>query len=304
MDDGRCFYCGSDTPFEVFGVFEAAREIDAQFCCEGQAEDFSSYLETLTDEEWKKGWREFFRRWDKEHGGILRRSGIKVRDVSRHGFRLDYQPLTSFNLVPLDKRGDQKMARQFILEHHTHNPIAPPGWLFGIGCYNDGGFLIAVAWCGRPEARGLDDGKTFEVNRLCARRDVHTDERLNSSSMLYAAAIREAERRGYYKAVTYTLADHEEGTSLKAAGWKKKHRTKDGKTWNCASRPRVQKAPTCAKDRWEIVLDPLRHRHNRERERRRAASLVALIRLVDFGALNYALTPTPTAATGRQAALF
>jgi hypothetical protein len=280
--DTTCFYCGSDEPFEVHGIFPELREIDAQYCCEGQREDFSGYLDTLTDKEWRKAWQDFFKSWDRERGGLLKAQGLKVRNVTRFECLLDYQPRTILNISFLNKRGDQEIARRFIAEHHTHNPIAPPGWLFGLGCYNEEGMLLAVAWCGRPGARGLDNGRIFEVNRLCARRDVHPDERLNSSSKLYAAALREAERRGYYKAVTYTLADHEEGTSLKAAGWQKKHRTAEGKTWNCPSRPRIQKAPTCAKDRWEIELNPLRHRHNRRRERIRWAALAAIIKHLNF----------------------
>lgn len=302
--ESTCFYCGSDEPFEVHGIFPELREIDTQFCCEEQRDDLTGYLDTLTDKEWRKAWQSFFKQWDRERGGLLKAQGLKIRSVTRFDCLLVYQPRTILHLSFLNKRGDQEKARKFIAEHHTHNPDAPPGWLFGLGCYNEEGVLLAVAWCGRPGARGLDNGKIFEVNRLCARRDVHPDERLNASSMLYAAAVREAERRGYYKAVTYTLADHEEGTSLTAAGWQKKHRTPEGKTWNCPSRPRKQKAPTCAKDRWETELNPLRHRHNRERARRRAAALVALLRYVDLTALQH--VPHSTGATARkgQPALF
>jgi len=51
--------------------------------------------------------------------------------------------------------------------------------------------------------------------------------------------------------VTYTLAT-ERGTSLRAAGWREVGRV-EGRSWNCASRPRVDRHPTQDKIRWEAT---------------------------------------------------
>jgi hypothetical protein len=94
-------------------------------------------------------------------------------------------------------------------------------------------------------ARALDNGWTLEVTRCC------TDSTPHAASMLYAAAWRAAKALGYTRLITYTLIS-EPGTSLKAAGWKTLYTT-DGGSWNCPSRPRVDKAPTVQKHLWEAT---------------------------------------------------
>jgi len=134
-------------------------------------------------------------------------------------------------------------ACEFIRRHHRHH-LPPQGWKFGIAV-NDGQKVVGVITVGRPVARHLDDGWTLEVTRCC------TDGTKNAASKLYAAAWRAARAMGYRRLITYTLAD-EPGTSLRAAGWRVVHQTKGG-SWNCPSRPRVDKHPTVQKTLWEAV---------------------------------------------------
>lgn len=113
----------------------------------------------------------------------------------------------SLEIVPISL----KEANVFVEEHHRHHHKTA-GHKFSIGC-SDGNKIVGVAIVGRPVARHLDDGETLEVNRLC------TDGTYNACSMLYAAAWRAARAMGYKRLVTYIL-DTENGTSLRAAGWK------------------------------------------------------------------------------------
>lgn len=129
----------------------------------------------------------------------------------------------------------------FISEHHSHH-LPPQGWKFGIAC-NDGDKIVGVITVGRPVARGLDDGWTLEITRCC------TDKTKNVASKLYGAAWRAVKAMGYRKLVTYTL-ESETGTSLTAAGYKIVTQT-DGGSWNCQSRPRIDKHPLQRKLRWE-----------------------------------------------------
>jgi hypothetical protein len=132
-------------------------------------------------------------------------------------------------------------ACTFIRQHHRHH-LPSRGWKFGIAV-NDGQRVVGVVMVGRPVARGLNDGWTLEVTRNC------TDGTPHVASMLYAAAWRAARALGYKRLVTYILKS-EAGTSLKAAGWKVLYETKGG-SWDCPSRPRVDKAPTEQKLLWE-----------------------------------------------------
>jgi len=80
---------------------------------------------------------------------------------------------------------------------------------------------------------------------------VATDGTRNACSMLYGAAWRAAKALGYRKLITYTLAS-EPGTSLRAAGWSVVGEVR-GRSWSCASRPRVDKHPLQDKLRWEAA---------------------------------------------------
>lgn len=132
-------------------------------------------------------------------------------------------------------------ANEFVKRYHRHHGRV-------IGCKfclaaADEANVVGVAIVGRPVSRALDDGFTLEVNRLC------TDGTKNACSMLYAAAWRTARAMGYKKVITYILKS-EPGTSLAAAGWKCIGVTRGG-SWNCPSRPRVDKHPLQQKIRFE-----------------------------------------------------
>ena len=123
----------------------------------------------------------------------------------------------------------QKEANEFVRKYHRHHkPVV--GSVFQIACsMNDE--VCGVVIVGRPVARRLDNGWTLEVNRCC------TDGTKNACSLLYSAAWRVAKNLGYRKLITYIL-NTENGTSLKAAGWKCIGE-RGGGNWNVKSRPRV-----------------------------------------------------------------
>jgi len=143
----------------------------------------------------------------------------------------------SLELVPVTLRD----AHAFIERLHRHHKPSRGG-KFAIGVAR-GSELVGVAVVGRPVARGLDDGFTAEVTRVA------TDGSRNACSMLYGAAWRAAKAMGYRKCITYTLAS-EPGTSLRAAGWRIVGEVK-GRSWDTATRPRVDAHPLQNKLRWE-----------------------------------------------------
>ena len=135
----------------------------------------------------------------------------------------------------------QAEAKMYINKHHRHHK-PPLGSIFQIACAQDGN-ICGVVMVGRPVARGLQDGFTLEVTRLC------TDGTKNACSKLYSAAWRAAQTLGWRKLITYIL-DSEKGSSLKAAGWRCVGKVK-GRSWNCKSRPRIDKSPLQGKLRFE-----------------------------------------------------
>lgn len=126
-------------------------------------------------------------------------------------------------------------AFDFIRRLHRHHGV-PVGHLWSQAVQDGDGNVVGVAVSGRPVARALDDGLTVEVTRLC------TDGSPNACSILYAAARRAAEAKGFRRGLTYILAS-ETGASLKASGWKKLWDVR-GRSWDCPSRPRTDKHPT------------------------------------------------------------
>jgi len=149
----------------------------------------------------------------------------------------------SLEIVPIKF----KDACEFIKRHHRHHK-APIGHICSLACAKDDK-IIGVATVGRPVARALDNGWTAEVTRLC------TDGTKNACSMLYAAAWRAVRSLGYKKLITYIL-DTEPGTSLTAAGWRCVGKCGGG-SWNCKSRPRIDKHPLQGKLRFEVGGDDM-----------------------------------------------
>lgn len=138
-----------------------------------------------------------------------------------------------------------KDARAFVSSHHRHH-IMPQGGLFAVAVEHDG-LVCGVAIIGRPVSRGMADGYTAEVTRLC------TVGKKNAASMLYGAAWRAARALGYERLVTYTLKS-ESGTSLRASGYRVLHEVK-GRSWSCPSRPRTDKHPITDKTCWVVGAD-------------------------------------------------
>jgi hypothetical protein len=137
----------------------------------------------------------------------------------------------AFSLRPITL----KAARSFVEAHHRHN--APPrGHKFSISAV-EGPAVAGVVIVGRPVARGLDDGVTAEVLRMCTPGDggvvIDSSGRQHASpvcSMLYGAAVRACQAMGYQRVVTYTQGD-EAGRSLKAAGFRKQRELPARKSW-------------------------------------------------------------------------
>ena len=145
-------------------------------------------------------------------------------------------------LVPMTFGG----ANTFVQHHHRHHR-PDKGHKFSIGAEREG-HLVGVAIVGRPKGRGLDNGRTLEVTRLCT---LDSSIARHAASMLYAAAWRAARALGWKRIVTYTLAS-EAGTSVRAAGWVVTAKV-PGRDWDTPSRPRHRSSPVQTEDklRWE-----------------------------------------------------
>ncbi len=135
-----------------------------------------------------------------------------------------------------------KAASEFIRLHHRHHK-PPVGHKFSVGLQNGSG-LVGVATVGRPVARGLDDGYTVEVTRVCV-----IEGHRNACSMLYGAARRAAKAMGYTRVVTYIL-ETENGASLRASGYTEVALTAGG-AWDTPSRPRLPGLNETPKRRYE-----------------------------------------------------
>ena len=92
----------------------------------------------------------------------------------------------------------QREAFAFVAQHHRHHP-PPRGDLWRHSVTDANGQILGVAIVGRPVSRGLDDGLTCEVVRVC------TLQVPNANSMLYAASERTARAQGYTRGLTYLL---------------------------------------------------------------------------------------------------
>lgn len=136
----------------------------------------------------------------------------------------------------------QKNANNFVNSLHRHH-VAAVGDKYRLAVADETGKIVGVIQVGRPVSRILDDGNTVEVIRCC------TDGTKNACSFLYSKASKIAKLMGYKQIITYTL-ESESGSSLRASGFQFDGMT-DGGSWNCKSRHRKQKAPTCKKKRWK-----------------------------------------------------
>jgi len=139
-------------------------------------------------------------------------------------------------------------ALVYLRKVHRHHG-RPQGFKLALACLEEAtGRVCGVAMLGRPIARGLDDGYTWEVVRLA------TDGTPNACSALLGACARLC-RVLRLRVVTYTLPE-EGGASLRAAGWEHRartHRTPE-RTW--ANRPDREDWVGGDKDRWGLDFRP------------------------------------------------
>jgi hypothetical protein len=103
-------------------------------------------------------------------------------------------------------------AKRFVALYHSHHK-AQVGEIFNIGHELDGE-LTAVCVVGRPVARPLCDGVTWEVTRLA----VGPRAPRFTASRLLGAAWRIAKALEIQRLVSYTRID-EDGTCYRVAGW-------------------------------------------------------------------------------------
>ena len=144
-----------------------------------------------------------------------------------------------------------KAANEFVALYHRHcQKTWRNGGKFAIGCVElSRPTLLGVVIVGRPIARGLDDGWTAEVLRLC----VGSVTAPNACSMLYRAAWRAWRAMGGRRLVTYTLVE-ESGASLRGAGLVPVAQVR-GESWNRAGRHRQDRDLFFKpKIRWQLAL--------------------------------------------------
>jgi hypothetical protein len=113
----------------------------------------------------------------------------------------------------------------------------------------DGARVVGVILVGRPNARRLQDGWTFQVLR-CAVEPGHD----NGCSMLYAAASRGVRGWGARNLLTYTDED-QHGSSLHASGWIREEANWEpilfgGGQADRPSRPRKERENSMRRHRW------------------------------------------------------
>lgn len=125
-----------------------------------------------------------------------------------------------------------KEANDFVSAYHRHNGrTVRDGGKFAIGA-STGDELIGVAIVGNPISATYMDGFTAEVTRVCTSPNAP----LGSNSFLYARCWNACKAMGYHRLITYTLTS-ESGASLRGAGWKILHMTKDGHNdWEAKAR--------------------------------------------------------------------
>ena len=138
-----------------------------------------------------------------------------------------------------------KKANEIVTQWHRHHKPSV-GHKFSIALMENEDY-IGIAICGRPVARGSDDGFTLEVARLC------TNGTPNACSKLYGACARVAKEMGYVKIQTYIL-ESEPGVSLKASGWIMEAVTTGGQWKRTDGVINRTDQPTEPKQRWVKFL--------------------------------------------------
>ncbi len=142
-------------------------------------------------------------------------------------------------------------ANAFVTLNHRHHK-AVRSHRFAVSVSVDGA-MVGVVIVASPVAWPLDDGKTFEVVRLCVRSGCQ-----NVSSRLLGASWRASKAMGVVRLVSYTRAD-ESGSCYLAAGWRPVARVR-GRDWTTGNKAQrwlpglyVPSTETVDRVRWEIA---------------------------------------------------
>ncbi len=136
--------------------------------------------------------------------------------------------MTKLMAIPLSLRE----ANDFVQAYHRHNGrTVRDGGKFAIGC-STGEEMIGVAIVGNPISATYMDGYTAEVLRVCTSDNAP----LGANSFLYSRCWVACRAMGYARLITYTLKI-ESGASLRGAGWRVLHETKNGHNdWEAKAR--------------------------------------------------------------------
>jgi hypothetical protein len=227
-ENNSCIFCGEIALLEVLEYFPEERSLLLDTCCEAMQEQALEILPTLNRRE--------LNAWFQSSTGIMPRQ--LILDSESPSWIVD----SGLEYVEVQ----WAEAWDFVNEHHRQND-APAGWKFGIGL-RSGSELVAVMKAGRPVSKAYDHTKVVEITRVCVKNLFPHALGWNACSMLYGYACREAAKRGYKRALTYTRLD-EPGASLKASGFVQSGIAKGG-SWDSKSRRRANAPLPSKKRRW------------------------------------------------------
>lgn len=231
-----CLFCGDPEYVALAEVWGHDFQIDA--CCESLLQQALRRMEGDPD------YATALVRSLAEEAGVC----PGMRRVADTGLSLQIDH--GLKIRPISRRD----AMTFIARHHRHVGRLP-GDRFRAAVWN-GPTMLGVVVVGNPTARGYNGQGIVEVRRLCLDLAISDALRWKACSALYAWAAHEAERRGWRKIITYTLAS-ESGMSLRYARWKREGETARGaRSW--ANRPGRVAGPAESKVRWSKALTPPR----------------------------------------------
>lgn len=253
--DDACPYCGEDMvlsgAIDIDRDSTGAQRLDWRGCCpeacadaEAGSLDWTSVAEMLTGTRPRRveAGQEVVRGRESD---LASTDGLLV-----HALRIE-----------VVQGGEAQRAIFGLIDTHHRHHDRPVGWHFGLRAWR-GDVLVAVAVCGRPVARVLQEQGVVEVTRVCVLDD--GDRRLarDAPSAIYRAALEEYRRRRVVstkrgdvpvsRLVTYTLPN-ESGASLRGAGFTCEGAAGGG-SWDRALRRRQDKAPTTVKVRWSMQV--------------------------------------------------
>jgi hypothetical protein len=234
-----CWWCGQP---EVTELAEAwGHEFQIETCCEARHQEV---VEGMND--------------DPAWGLALLRSmgaeellGYPLRrvpaDMDAGQILLDYE----LAVRPIA----QHRAQAFVAQHHGHNGALAID-RYRAGCWN-GPTLVGVVVVGNPTSPALMNTGQVEVRRLCTDRSLPATIRYKAATALYGWAVDTAERKGWRRIITYTLAS-ETGLTLRYCKprWKcEGPASREGASWEKRG-PNRKKGPTEAKVLWSRALHP------------------------------------------------